>query len=144
MQNIELGYLKGEVCNRDGCTGIIDEFEKEGSCSCHSSAPCSNCVDSAEYCPICDWSGRDEQLEYWEKQRKSQASMPLKIKTFADLDTTQIDWIPRSDSNSTMIKEGVYPPSVTREEVEKLVRGSWGGRFERFGNGTFKYIAYTD
>lgn len=26
----DLGYFKGEKCNRNGCNGIIDEHEKEG------------------------------------------------------------------------------------------------------------------
>lgn len=43
-----------------------------------------------------------------------------------------------------MIKEGVYPEHLTRQEVEKEVKGTFGGRFEHFGNGKFKYIAYTD
>lgn len=29
------GYEIGETCNRDGCTGIVKERVKEGSCSCH-------------------------------------------------------------------------------------------------------------
>jgi len=48
------GVYKDEVCNRDGCKGIIAEHEREG-CSCHISAPCSGCCHSYEYCPECDW-----------------------------------------------------------------------------------------
>ena len=29
----DLGYFKGEKCNRNGCNGIIDEHEKEGELS---------------------------------------------------------------------------------------------------------------
>ena len=29
----DLGYFKGEKCNRNGCNGIIDEHEKEGECT---------------------------------------------------------------------------------------------------------------
>ena len=43
-----------------------------------------------------------------------------------------------------MIKEGVYPAALSREEVENEVRGTFGGRFEYFKDGKFKYIAYTD
>jgi len=28
--------------------------------------------------------------------------------------------------------------------VESVVKGTFGGRFEQFGGGKFKYIAYTD
>lgn len=27
----DLGYFKGEKCNRNGCNGIIDEHEKENA-----------------------------------------------------------------------------------------------------------------
>jgi hypothetical protein len=43
-----------------------------------------------------------------------------------------------------MIKEGVYPPTATMADVEKEVRGTFGGRFDYFNDGKFKYIAYTD
>ena len=39
---------------------------------------------------------------------------------------------------------GTYPEGSTREDVEKLVTGTFGGRLERFGAGHFVYIAYTD
>lgn len=53
--NVE-GELGGEVCNRDGCTGIIVEGEQRGDgCSCFQSAPCSYCCQNTEYCPKCGW-----------------------------------------------------------------------------------------
>jgi hypothetical protein len=60
------------------------------------------------------------------------------------LNAAQIDWHNKTHSSASMIKEGVYPEGTTRSEVEELVRGTFGGRFEHFGNGKFKYIAYTD
>jgi hypothetical protein len=60
------------------------------------------------------------------------------------LDPTKVDWRYVPHTHFTMIKEGVYPLHLSREEVEKEVVGTFGGRFERFGNGHFKYIAYTD
>jgi hypothetical protein len=43
-----------------------------------------------------------------------------------------------------MLKRGVYPEGTTQAEVEKEVRGTFGGRFNSFGNGHFEYVAYTD
>jgi hypothetical protein len=43
-----------------------------------------------------------------------------------------------------MLIDGVYPLGTTREEVVALVKGTFGGRFETFGNGKFRYVAYTD
>jgi len=57
MSDIE-GVCEGETCNRDGCTGILGRYEGDG-CSCHTSPPCSDCVEAREYCPKCDWSAED-------------------------------------------------------------------------------------
>ena len=55
------GLLKGEVCNRNGCDGIIIH-EREGSCSCHySNPPCSYCTDDSQYCPKCEWDNRERE-----------------------------------------------------------------------------------
>lgn len=43
-----------------------------------------------------------------------------------------------------MRKTGVYPAGTTQAEVEAVVAGTFGGRFESFGDGKFDYIAYTD
>lgn len=60
------------------------------------------------------------------------------------LDPTKIDFHELPDTNSSMIKRGVYPEGTSREQVEKVVRGTFGGRFQSFEGGAFTYIAYTD
>lgn len=62
----------------------------------------------------------------------------------SQLDNSTIDYRCKVHTHSSMIKEGVYPQGASREDVEAVVRGSWGGQFEFFENGKFKYIAYTD
>lgn len=56
----------------------------------------------------------------------------------------KIEFVCKSHSNSSMIKEGTYPEAMSRNEVEEVVKGTFGGRFDHFGGGRFKYIAYTD
>lgn len=68
----------------------------------------------------------------------------FKVRTLADLDKTKIDYISNSHTHFSMIMEGVYPEGATQNDVFKIVQGSFGGRFEYFGNGKFKFIAYTD
>lgn len=44
----------GEVCNRDGCKGVLIEGDKEGDgCYCHKVAPCSYCLQYPVKCPEC-------------------------------------------------------------------------------------------
>jgi hypothetical protein len=142
MNAARLGVEEGETCGRDGCKGVI-EYQKPDNCSCHISPPCHSCVSVALHCPECDWEAEEEPfndhvLTVHPVSRVIEAWRPR------ELDASRIDWRSFSHSNSSMIKEGVYPETATRAEVEQAVKGTFGGRFEHFGNGKFKYIAYTD
>jgi hypothetical protein len=144
-----LGTEKGKTCNRNGCTGIIDEEEKR-SCSCHINPPCSSCTDDRAYCPECGWSGREEQIGY-EKNiyKKTQPTQPL-YKTYTEklneLDKTKFGYIAKGHTHFSMIKEGFFEEGMTRRDVYEKVKGTFGGRFEYFreNSRSFKFIAYTD
>jgi hypothetical protein len=138
------GTIRGDVCNRNGCTGIIDEQETDGCCSCHINPPCSFCVDDRHYCPVCGWEAIEEQRAYNDKVSKETKPFEYKRRTIEDLDKTKIDWIYKPHTHFTMLKEGVYPKGATKEDVFKEVQGSFGGRFDKFENGHFIFIAYTD
>lgn len=147
------GYSEGDVCDREGCNGQI-QLRLVENCSCHISPPCSACSEPLHYCDICGWDARDEpapevkpqsqeEKDYWAGWRKEQdrlRNLPL--------DNTKVSWRDRPHSNCSMIKEGVYPQSgdaaADRAMVRKAVDGTFGGRFEYFGDGKFKFIAYTD
>ena len=58
VEEIKLGLEEGDVCNRDGCKGIIEYPDVEG-CSCHINPPCNQCVSNTVWCPVCGW--RDEE-----------------------------------------------------------------------------------
>lgn len=47
-------------------------------------------------------------------------------------------------SNSSMLVTGQYSDGVTKAEIESVVKGTFGGRFEAFGENHYRYIAYTD
>jgi hypothetical protein len=140
---MELGYCEGDTCGRDGCDGAI-ELEKVTNCSCHLSAPCWGHENADMCCRECGWRAADDPLCVRELSSISMGDLPYVQTKPRVLDSTKIDWVAKLHSSSSMIKEGVYPTHMTREEVEKEVIGTFGGRFERFGNGHFKYIAYTD
>lgn len=153
------GYEKGETCNRDGCGGTIDEHHTDSCCSCHSNPPCSHCTDSRGYCTECGWDGREDQVEaekartpteeqkaYWSEQNKKREEMDsvFRQKMAGKIPVTEIDYRIKGHTHSSQICEGVYPEGTTKSDVESITKGSWGGRFEHFGRGTFRYIAYTD
>lgn len=139
----DLGYEEGAQCNRDGCAGAI-ELEKVENCSCHLSAPCWAHVNADMCCAECGWRAADDPLCVREIERIGLGDIPYVQTKPRVLDPTKIDWVAKMHTSSTMIREGVYPVGITSAEVEKVVRGTFGGRFVSFGDGKFKYIAYTD
>ena len=142
----ELGYSEGDTCGREGCLGEI-RLEKVENCSCHISPPCWAHENADMCCPGCGWRAADDPLCVREISSISLGDPLPYIQTKPRvLDPTKIDWVAKPHSSSSMIKEGVFPVGTTSKEVEEKVRGTFGGRFERFDakNGFFKYIAYTD
>jgi hypothetical protein len=150
---IEPGFEEGATCNRNGCTGSIHMRAPE-NCSCHISPPCSSCTAPRGYCDECDWEEVNESASevqpmpqaekdawaVWVKEQDRLRSLPL--------DSTRVSWRDKSHSSCSMVKEGVYPQSgddaADRDMVRKKVDGTFGGRFDYFGNGRFRFIAYTD
>lgn len=161
---IEPGYCKGEKCNRNGCAGIIMERDIDGCCSCHINPPCSYCTTAKEYCPICEWDAYEENAiaelaaytaykgseqeknhnEFMECIKEQEEIFNKKKR--GELPIDKIEWRSSSHTHFSMIKEGLFPPGTTREELLKKINGTFGGRFEYFNEekGTFKFIAYTD
>lgn len=147
----DIGYEKGDICNRNGCIGIIDEHEKEGCCSCHINPPCSYCTEQSEYCLECGWEASEEQTpivkyasynDYLDRVRKHDIDLSLKMQK--KLPITEFDYRCEGHTHFSMKKEGVYPDGMTSKEVYEKVKGSFGGRFTYFDNNVFKFIAYTD
>lgn len=140
---LALGYCEGDLCNRDGCSGHIETHPSE-NCSCHISPPCWSCTSPRNFCPVCDWEEKDDPLVVqeittiymggpWGVERKKRV-----------LDPTKIDYRIEPHSSSSQLCIGVYPPNTTSAEVESVVRGTFGGRFNKFSGGHFEYVAYTD
>lgn len=159
------GYCEGETCNRNGCKGIIEEYEKDGCCSCHSNPPCGYCTEPNAFCYTCGWDAKEEQSEYdkkqseifekqreqqkeyYENQRKEQQEADdLFVKMWrGSIPAEKLIIRTKSHTHFTMIKYGVFPEgSQTEESLLKEIRGTFGGRFTIFNNYRFEYIAYTD
>jgi hypothetical protein len=143
---IAFGELEGETCWREGCQGVIAEHPVE-NCSCHIAPPCGSCTSHREYCPACDWIAQDDVEQFNDflvKVNPDDKAGAWEWWKHRQLDPRKLDWRSKGHTNSSMIKEGVYPEGMTRTEVEAEVKGTFGGRFKSFGNGRFEYVAYTD
>ena len=115
------------------------------NCSCHINAPCAACTNNELKCDKCGY--QPEEPEYKDiPVTPSVYGMFITQREYKPkpLDNSKIDYRIKMHTASSQICEGVYPEGVTSTEVENVVRGTFGGRFEYFGNGRFKYIAYTD
>ena len=159
-----VGYSEGETCNRDNCKGIIKEYEKEGSCSCHDNPPCSYCTEPNAYCPTCGWDAREEQNEYdaqqmeayklnakyYDAQRKeyADASELFYKKYGGELPADKLEIRTVEHTHFSMKKIGVFPKgSETYASLRSKVNGTFGGRFTTSidqNSFRFEFIAYTD
>lgn len=148
MATAEPGYSEGEICGRNGCHGVIAARESE-NCSCHINPPCGACTAPREECPECGWRLEDDETTFNDfKVGPVRADGSWTHYRPRPLDPTKIDWRSKGHTHFSMIKEGVYPQSADdkadRIAVEAEVRGTFGGRFNHFGDGRFEYVAYTD
>lgn len=135
-----LGYHEeGDRCQQKGCNGKLD-FPPVENCSCHISPPCNACVNRQLTCNECGWVD-DAPEETYVPIAPGLSMLEHKPRP---LDPTKVDYRNKMHSNSSMIKEGVYPIGMSATEVRKVVDGTFGGRFEYFRDGKFKFIAYTD
>lgn len=162
--NLTLGYSKGEMCNRDGCKGVVDEYEKDGCCSCHIDPPCSYCVEPNAFCNTCGWNAKGEQQaydrlqlenyknnEHYYKQEyiKHKESSDLFYKKYrGEIPADKLEIRTKSHTHFSMIKVGVFPKgSETYASLLPKVVGSFGGRFVSVvdeNSYNFEYISYTD
>lgn len=132
-------YEEGDGCPQPKCGGKL-AWPKPENCSCHINPPCLACTRTVLTCKKCGWE--DDPPPH----RDIVVAEGLSMREYKPrpLDSSKIDYRRKMHTHFTMIKEGVYPDGTTRAEVEKVVKGTFGGRFESFGKGKFKYIAYTD
>lgn len=56
------GENEGDVCNRNGCDGVL-HFPPVADCCCHVSPPCQRCIENELCCTKCDWTPSEEEPE---------------------------------------------------------------------------------
>ena len=138
------GEMEGDRCGRNDCNGTIQIADSE-NCSCHISPPCGSCTAPREFCDACGWRSIDEPVPVMLAGFSGGPYLySMEPRVPRPLDPTKIDYRIKGHTNSSQICEGVYPEGTSMADVRVRVDGTFGGRFEQFGGGTFKFIAYTD
>jgi hypothetical protein len=130
---------EGDKCPERKCDGIMF-FPKSENCSCHISPPCGSCADIKLTCRDCGYEEIPEPHHWIEVA----PGLSMREDAPRPLDSSKIDYRTKLHTASTQICEGVYPEGTTRDQVQAVVDGTFGGRFEYFSEGKFKFIAYTD
>lgn len=130
-------YEEGDRCPE--CTGTLN-YPPAENCSCHINPPCSACTDRLLTCDKCGFE--EDAPEY--KDVAVSPGLSMREYKPKPLDNTKIDYKIKMHTAATQICEGVYPEGTSIDAVRKVVNGSFGGRFEYFKDGKFKFIAYTD
>lgn len=131
-------YEEGDQCPKCGKATL--NWPATENCSCHISPPCHACTSKVLTCVGCGWE--DSPPDY--KLLQACEGLYVREDRPRQLDKTIIDYRSHGHSSCSMKIVGVYPEGATREDVEARVKGTFGGRFEQFGEGRFTYIAYTD
>lgn len=135
------GYKEeGDTCGVDHCHGKLG-FGIVENCNCHIAPPCNRCVDNPLRCQECGWTDESEPAS---RIVHADGGIGMVENKPRQLDSTKIDYRTKSHTHFSQLVEGVYPEGTTSQEVEDVVCGTFGGRFEKFGGGKFRYIAYTD
>lgn len=120
--NNEYGYCAGEICNRNGCKGIIVEGKKEGSCTCHIWAPCTYCTTQTEYCPECGWEA-DSAEAYHEEKKSYNHTYPRPLsdwKRFNLLKDDEFGYIYTYTDSIVVRMKGKHPNMTPKEILQKL------------------------
>ena len=151
------GIERGQQCNRDGCTGVIQEHDREGGCSCHINPPCGYCTTPREFCPECGWDALEEysepqlsqeQIDYYkEEQERGEAEYQRFITLYQSSELVdKFEYRTKPHTNFSMVKYGMFPTSMSLEDILNKIRGTFGGRLNKLDKetGRFEYIAYTD
>lgn len=74
---MEIGYFKGDICNRNGCQGTMQRAD--GVCSCHLNPPCSYCENNEIICDECGEVFATGDEENWQNEINLKGNEMLKI-----------------------------------------------------------------
>ncbi len=133
---MELGYINGDICNRYGCLGIIQEVDDENSCSCHINPPCSHCVNREQYCPSCNWNNLEDERIYKEENKEILDSLRTKLS------------IERNENEKRQIEHinkinDAYNGKIKLDKIDWYIMESWKSGYKAKGFAPNK-MTYTE
>lgn len=86
---MEIGYSKGDICNRNGCQGTMQRAD--GVCRCHINPPCSYCENNEIICDECGEVFATGDEENWQNEINLKGNKMLKIINIDIKPTYEVD-----------------------------------------------------
>ena len=86
---MEIGYFKGDICNRNGCQGTMQRAD--GVCRCHLNPPCSYCENNEIICDECGEVFATGDKENWQNEINLKGNKMLKIINIDIKPTYEVD-----------------------------------------------------
>jgi len=141
---MEHGLVQDDVCNREGCKGVMHEQDNDTSCSCHICPPCSHCVDMIFECDECG-----TEAEEPEPAKTAFKFKPIKVKTtherFAELEDDKFGYITIPGKYYSMEYKGKYPKGMLPSDITGKFNICFGYKWiSSPSNGKFHLKVYTD
>jgi len=146
---METGLIQGDVCNRNGCKGVMQQVHNDTGCSCHICPPCSHCVDMLFECDDCEFNTQDLD-EGWSPLVKSTSTPPVyKRKSdherFAELADGEFGYITIPGKYYWMEYKGKYPEEMSTKKILENFNTCFGCKWIKHPmNGEFHLKVYTD
>lgn len=142
-----IGLVESDVCNRDGCKGVMQEQDTDTCCSCHISPPCSHCTDAIFECVEC--GEETENPNYTSGWEGVETLAPVVYKStqerFDELEDGKFDYVTIAGQYYWMEYWGKTPEGMTADELIKNFNVCFGFQWiKRLKDQVFHIKVYTD
>lgn len=141
----DIGLVEGDVCNREGCKGVMREQETDTCCSCHINAPCSHCVDAIYECFECGEETDPPETGWVDTKPIVIPKRRTNLEIFNNLKDDEFGYVTIAGKYYWMEYWGKAPATMTGEGILRKFNVCFGYQWiKRPKNGVFHIKVYTD
>lgn len=143
----DYGLIEGDICNREGCNGVMSLQETDTQCSCHINPPCSHCVDATYSCNVCEFETEKPEID----EPSSNKPIPDIYRRLPDsvlfdrLPDNEFGYITIAGEYYWMEYKGKYPQGMPAKDIVAKFNTCFGYKWLKIPkDGTFHIKVYTD
>jgi len=139
------GQCDGDVCNRNGCKGVMREQETDTCCSCHINPPCSHCTNAIFECEECGEETEVPGMDCSPSQPMVFPEYKTNQERFNELEDGKFDYVTIPGKYYWMEYWGKMSREMTGADVVSKFNTCFGYRWIKHpSNGVFHIKVYTD